>query len=261
MRPLINKIKPASGFSRLAHVVSNIVLALLVFVLVRIDFSQLALVLILLSKWRMFAVRPRFWSANIRANAVDIIVSVSLLAFMVYSDSQLAQLIWTAAYVVWLLVIKPASGPLMVSIQAMTGLLVGLGAVFLERGDGALYWLVFSAAAVCYLAARHFFDSFDEPYVKLLSYLWAYFAAGLTWVLGHWLLPKDFGEFYGFTAQPTLLLVGVGYGLAVLYYLDHHDKLSRLVRIEILLTTCAIVAAVTVSLAVNVVSTVRALLR
>jgi len=255
MRPLINKLKPAGGFSRYAHVGSNLVLALLVFVLVRIDFAPLALTLILLSKWRMFVVRPRFWPANIRANAIDIIVSVSLLVFMSHSSSQLAQLVWAAVYAAWLLLIKPASGPLMVSVQAMTGLLFGLSGIFLEWGDSALYWLVLSSAVVCYLAARHFFDSFDEPYAKLLSYLWAYFAAALAWVLGHWLL------FYGPIAQPTLLLVAVGYGLAVLYYLDHHDKLSRLVRIEVFATTCAIIGAVVISLTVNVVSTVRELLR
>jgi hypothetical protein len=255
MKPIINKIKPASGFSHLAHVGSNILLALLVFVLVRIDFVQLALALVLLSKWRMFVVRPRFWPANLRANAVDIIVSVSLLIFMVQSDSQFIQLIWAGVYALWLLVIKPSSGALMVSIQAMMGLLFGLSAIFLEWGDGALYVLVFLSAVVCYLSARHFFGSFDEPYAKLLSYLWAYFAAGLVWVLGHWLL------FYGVIAQPTLLLVAVGYGLAALYYLDHYDKLSKLVRLETLVTTCAIIVAVTVSLAVNVVSTVRALLR
>ena len=255
MRPLINKLKPASGFSRWAHVVSNIVLALLVFVLVRIDFVQLALALVLLSKWRMLAVRPRFWPALVRYNSIDIIVSVSFLVFMANSDSQFAQLVWAAAYAAWLLIVKPASGAMMVSVQAMTGLLFGLSAVFMEWGGSALYWLVLSAAIVCYLAARHFFDSFDEPYAKLLSHLWAYFAAALTWVLGHWLL------FYGVIAQPTLLLVAVGYGLAALYYLDHYDKLSRLVRIEIMATTCAIIGAVAVSLAVNVVSTVRALLR
>lgn len=255
MRPLIAKIKPASGFSRLAHVGLNILLALLVFVLVRIDFVQLALAIILLSKWRMFAVRPRFWPANIRANSIDIIVSVSILLFMVHSATTWQQLAWTAAYVLWLLVVKPASSPLLVSIQAMTGLLFGLTAIFLGKGDGSLYLLVFSAAIIAYLAARHFLDAFDEPYAKLLSYLWAYFAAALTWILCHWLL------FYGFLAQPTLLLTALGYGLAALYYLDHHDRLSKLARMEIVVTTSAIVMAVVVSLAINVSTTVRALLR
>jgi hypothetical protein len=256
MRPLISKIKPAKGFSRLAHIGSNIFLVLLVFVLVRIDFEQLALALILLSKWRMFAVRPRFWPASLRANSVDIIVSISLLVCMADSNSQLFQLAWAAAYGVWLLVIKPASSALVVSLQAMIGLLLGLSAIFIGWGGSALYWLVLASAVVCYLAARHFFDSFDEPYTKLLSYLWAYFAAGLTWVLGHWLL------FYGgLVAQPTLLLVAIGYGLAALYYLDHNDKLSGLVRVEIMATTGAIVAAVAASLTINIITVVRALLR
>jgi hypothetical protein len=125
----------------------------------------------------------------------------------------------------------------------------------LEWGGSPLYWLVLSSALVCYMAARHFFDSFDEPYARLLSYLWAFFASALTWVLGHWLL------FYGAIAQPTLLLVAVGYGLAALYYLDHNDKLSKLVRVEIMATTGAIVVAVAISLTVNVISTVKALLR
>jgi hypothetical protein len=255
MRPLINKIKPAKGFSRLAHRATNLVLVLLVFVLVRIDFPQLALALILLSKWRMLAVRPRFWPALVRYNSVDIIVSVALLVCMAHTDQQLTQLIWAGVYALWLIVIKPATGALMVSVQATTGLLFGLSAIFLEWGGSPLYWLILSTATVCYLVARHFFDSFDEPYAKLLSYLWAFFAASLTWVLGHWLL------FYGPIAQPTLLLVAVGYGLAALYYLDHNDKLSNLVRAEIMATTCAITIAVVVSLTVNVVSTVRELLR
>ena len=255
MRPLIAKIKPASGFSRLAHVGLNILLALLVFALVRINFVQLALALILLSKWRMFVVRPRFWLANIRANAVDIIVSVSLLLFMVNAGGQWWQIVWTAVYALWLLVIKPASNTFMVAAQALIGLLFGLTALFIGLGEEALYYLVLLSALICYLSARHFFDSFDEPYAKLLSYLWAYFAGGLTWVLGHWLL------FYGFMAQPTLLLVALGYALAALYYLDHYDRLTKIPRLEILVTSSAIVLAVMASLIVNVISTVQALFR
>lgn len=254
MRPFIAKIKPANGFSRVAHVVLNALLALVVFVLVRIDFVQLALAIILLSKWRMFAVRPRFWPANIRANSVDIIVSVSILLFLIHSGNAWLQLIWTVVYALWLLVIKPASTALMISVQAMTGLLFGMTGLFLSFGDSALYWLVLTSAMISYLVARHFLDAFDEPYARLLSYLWAYFTAALAWILCHWLL------FYGFLAQPTLLLTALGYGLAALYYLDHHDKLSKLARMEIVITTCAIVFAVMISLTVNVSTTVHALL-
>lgn len=238
MRPLIAKIKPASGFSRVVHISFNLLLPLIVFVLVRIDFVQLALIIILLSKWRMLAVRPRFWPANIRANSVDIMVNVSLLLFMVHSESQVWQLIWVLAYGLWLVVIKPRSSSAMISVQAMIALLCGLMALSIGWDAAPLYALVFLTGLICYISAHHFFDSFDEPYTRLLSYLWAYFGAALTWVLGHWLL------FYGIVSQPTLLLVSLGYGLAALYYLDHHDRLSTGVRRQIIFVLVAIVGIV-----------------
>lgn len=235
MKPLIAKIKPASGFSKVVYLVFNVFLPLAVFVLVRTDFIQLALALILLSKWRMFAVRPRFWPANIRANAVDIIVGISFLVFIVNSGSQLAQLVWTLAYILWLVVLKPASGSLLIAAQAFVGLVAGLMALFVGWDAGPLYGLVFMTGLICYLAAHHFFDSFDEPYAKLLSYGWGYFGAALVWVLGHWLL------YYGVVAQPVLLLVAIGFGLATLYYLDHHDRLSAAVKRQVMFIMVAIV--------------------
>lgn len=240
MRPLIAKIKPASGFSKVFYVVFNVLLPLVVFALVRTDFVQLALAIILLSKWRMFAVRPRFWPVNIRANAVDIIASVSFLVFMVSSGSQLMQLVWTAAYILWLVVLKPASGSLLISLQAMVALIAGLMALFVGWDAGPLYGLVFVSGLICYLTAHHFFDSFDEPYAKLLSYAWGYFGASLTWVLGHWLL------YYGVVAQPVLLLAAIGFGLATLYYLDHHERLSKAVKRQFMFIMVAIVLIVLV---------------
>lgn len=240
MRPLIAKIKPASGFSKVVYIVFNVLLPLVVFALVRTNFVPLALAIILLSKWRMLAVRPRFWLANIRANAVDIIVGISLLIFMVHSDSQMFQFFWTAVYVGWLTLLKPASSALMVSVQALVGLVCGLMALFIGWGDGPLYGLVFLAGLICYLSAHHFFDSFDEPYAKLLSYIWGYFAAALVWVLGHWLL------YYGIVAQPVLILVSLGFGMGTLYYLDHHDRLSDMLKKQFIFIMLAIVAIVIV---------------
>lgn len=257
MKQLIAKIKPASGFSQFLHVSLNLVFPFIVFVLVRIEFVPLAVVVILLSKWRMFAVRPRFWPANIRANAIDIVTSLSFLFFMTYTSSTLMQLIWAAGFAVWLVVIKPASTTFMMSLQAMIGLLFGLTTVFVGLGESSLYWLMILTGLICYLSARHFLDSFDESYAKLLAYSWAYFGAALTWILGHWLL------FYGngLVAQPALVLLAVGYGLAALYYLDHHDRLSKLVRVEIMVVTAVTVLAIVISLTLNVTGTVKDLLR
>jgi hypothetical protein len=140
----------------------------------------------------------------------------------------------------WLLVLKPATGSLQVSLQALVALVAGLMAVFVGWDDGPLYGLVFLSGIICYLTAHHFFDSFDEPYARLLSYAWGYFGAALVWVLGHWLL------YYGIVAQPVLLLVSIGFGLATLYYLDHHDRLSAAVKRQIVFIMIAIVFIVLV---------------
>lgn len=220
IKPLVAKLKPATGVAYVLHLVLLVLLPIVVFVLVRINFVQLALSIVLLSKWRMFAVRPRFWPAIIRANAVDIIVGLSIVLFMVHSGTQWWQLAWGAAYGVWLIFIKPATGTFMTSVQAMIGQLFGLTAIYLAGVSAPLYGLVLATGIVCYLAARHFFDSFDESYAKLLAYLWGYFGAALAWVLGHWLL------FYSVVSQPTLILSILGYGLAGLYYFDHEDRLN-----------------------------------
>ena len=240
MRPLVAKLKPVSGFSYFLHLVLLALLPFALFVLVRIHFIQLAFILILLSKWRMFAVRPRFWLANIRANSVDIIVGLSALILMLQSGSLLWQAIWAVAYAVWLIVLKPQSSLFMTAVQAAVAFLAGLSALFVAWADGPLYGLVFLTGLMCYLVARHFFDSFEEPYAKLLSYLWGYFGAALMWVLGHWLL------FYGVIAQPTILLIALGYGLAALYYLDHFDKLTAAIQRQFIFIMIAIVFIVLV---------------
>lgn len=238
MRPVINKLKPTAGFAHLLHTVLLVLFPIFVFILVRLNFVQLAFSLVLLSKWRMVAVKPRFWPANIRANSVDIIVGLSIVIFMVHASSVGYQFSWAIVYAIWLTVVKPAGSLLMVSIQAFIGQLCGLMAVYLAWANGPLYGLTLLTGIICYFAARHFFDGFDEPYAKLLSYTWGYFGAALAWLLAHWLL------YYRFLAQPTLLLSTLGYGVAVLYYLDHNDRLSKAIRRQFVFVMIAIVLVV-----------------
>jgi hypothetical protein len=238
MRPLVAKIKPATGFAHLFYLGLLVLLPAIVFVLVRLNFVQLALSVVVLSKWRMFAVRPRFWPANIRANSVDLLVGIPIVLFMTHSGSIVFQLLWAALYAVWLISIKPKTTLFMVSLQAFIGQLSGLMALYLVWADGPLYGLTLVTGLICFLSARHFFESFDEPYNRMLAYIWGYFGAALAWLLGHWLL------FYSLVSQPTLLLSTLGYGLAVLYYLDHNDRLSKATRRQFLFIMLAIVLVV-----------------
>lgn len=238
MRPLLDKIRPKNGVSYFVHLGLVLLLPLLVFILVRLNFVSLALLTIVLSKWRMFAVKPRFWGSNIRANAIDLMVGMSIVLFMANSMSVTVQLLWAVAYVVWLLAIKPRHSIAATTTQAFIGQLAALSALYQTWPDAPVVALTLATGLFCYLAARHFLDAFDEPYARMLSYFWGYFGAALAWLLSHWALV------YQGVSQVTLLLCTLGYGMAVLYYLDHKDKLGKATRRQFIFIMLAIVLVV-----------------
>lgn len=240
MRALPAKIKPARGFSHIFYLVLNLFLPILAYVLVRIDFVAIAILLILLSKWRMFAVRPRYWMANLIGNGVDIMVAISLVLFMASTTVVWWQLFWTVLYAAWLLWLKPRYDVLSVSAQAMIGQLLGLSLLYLKFGDSSITALAAGTWLVTYLSARHYLTSFEETHAALLAHIWAYFSASLAFVLAHWLL------FYGSVAQIIVILTTIGYGMAALYYLDATEKLSTLLRRQMLGIMLAILLVIIV---------------
>jgi hypothetical protein len=235
MRPILVKLKPTSGFSYFLHLTLVLILPVAVYILVSLNFVQLALSIIVLSKWRMFAVRPRFWASNVRANAIDLMVGISIVAFMTQSDGSVARLLWAVIYAAWLLVIKPSSNILTVTAQAFIGQLFVLMALYLSWANGPIYGLTVLTGLFCYLSARHFLDAFEEPYSRLLAFTWAYFGGALAWLFSHWLLYDHK------ISLPAILLSVLGYGLAVLYYLDHFDKLNLALKRQIIFIMFAVV--------------------
>jgi hypothetical protein len=222
------RIKPTKGFSHVFYVGLNVLLPLLAYILVRIDFVSVAIVLVLLSKWRMFAVRPRYWVINLIQNGVDIMVAVSLIIFMATTSVVWWQLFWAACYGAWLVWLKPRYDVLSVSAQAMIAQLLGLSVLYIKFGDGSIVGLVAGTWLVAYLAARHYLTSFEESHSALLAHIWGYFAASLAFILGHWLL------FYGSIAQIIVILTTIGYGLAALYYLDATERLTQSLNKQLL---------------------------
>lgn len=233
-------LKPKSGFPHILHLVLTALLPALIFVLVRMQLVPLAAFAILLSKWRMLAVRPRHWLANIRANAVDIMFGLSVVIFMSHTNSPGWQLAWAVVYGLWLVLLKPGNSVLKVTLQACVVQFFALSALFLQWESAPIIGLVIAAWLVSYLIARHFFSSFDEPHASLYSNTWGYFSAALVWLLSHWLL------FYGVIAQPTLLLTVIGYGLATLYYFDQTDRLNVATRRQFVFIMTAVIMVVLV---------------
>lgn len=238
MKQALNKLKPKKGVAHVLHLGFNTILPILIYIFIRIEIVPIALALVILSKWRMFAVKPRHWPANIRANGVDLMVGLAIVIFMANSGTQMWQVIWAGLYAVWLLLIKPRSDVVSVSFQALIGQFAGLSALLLAFGEASALWLVLGVWVIAYTTARHFLTSFDESLSRLFAHLWGFNAAALTWVLSHWML------FYGPIAQLTLLLSIIGFSLATLYYLDETDKLSAFYRRQILFIMVMVVTIV-----------------
>jgi hypothetical protein len=233
---LFEKLRPTVGFAHIAHLLLLAALPAIIFVLIRLDFTPLAFLVVLLSKWRMFAVKPRFWLSMLHANAVDLMVGFAIVTFMSNTDATIWQLIWAVLHGIWLMLIKPSSKLEYVALQAQIGMMLAFGALFII-GDGLdLIWLVLGSGMIAYGAARHFFVPFEERHSKLLASIWGFFAASLVWVLGHWLIYYV----HGLVAQPAVILTVIGYGLGGLYYLDHTTRLSVALKRQITLLVLAI---------------------
>lgn len=213
--------KQKGAIAPFLHIVLTAVLPATIFVLVRLEFAAFAIALVLLSKWRMLAVKVRHWPANIRSNAVDILVGLSTVIFVSLSNTQALQLVWVAGYAVWLLFIKPRSTVLWVGSQALIAQTMSLVAIFLIWNEASETTLTFVVWGVTYLCARHFLGAFDEAMSRASAYTWAFFCASLTWLTSHWLI------YYKVISQPALIITVIGYGMAAMYYLQHTDRLKK----------------------------------
>jgi hypothetical protein len=183
--------------SEMLYMGLNLGLAAALFVLVQTIGSPLpAVLLVLISKWRILAVRPRFWAANILANSVDIIVSLSVV-FLLYAASDkmyapvnqsglYAQIGLTVLYAVWLLFIKPSSKRIFVAIQAGTALFLGVTSVMMMAYALNAGVTVLLLWIIGYSAARHVLTSYDEKFTNLYSIIGGLIVAEIGWLTNHW---------------------------------------------------------------------------
>ena len=189
-------VRKRSFLSEAIYTVLNIALAIAVVTVIRYtDSVGFAIGLVVLSKWRVFAVRPRFWWANLRSNLVDFIVSISFVFHMyivndapiVDSRKLLLLAILTILYIGWLLYIKPRSKRSYVAVQAGAAILMGSSALFAISYNWPVSIVVIIMWLIGYTAARHILSSYDdETHGLFLSLAWGVMLAELSWVAYHW---------------------------------------------------------------------------
>lgn len=221
MKELLELLRKKSIVGEVSHISLNILLALSVYGLVYIgDWAvYVAVLLVLLSKWRIFAVRPRYWWANILANIVDIAVSLSLVALLTVASqsgaySNYLEYSVVIFYVIWLVLIKPRSHKKWVVVQSLTTLFFGTWAIA-EVSHMIPLWLVVVAMYVIgYGAARHVLAASEEGEMSLMSMVHGLVVAEVAWLIYHWNIAygiRDMGDF----RVPQMAIVVVALSVAM----------------------------------------------
>lgn len=247
-------VRRRTFLSELIYMILNIALAIaLVVVIWYTESIPLALGLVLVSKWRVLAVRPRFWFANFRSNLVDFIVSVSVVLHMYainmgnIEDSRKLLLlgILTALYIAWLLFLKPRSKRGYVAAQAGVAILLGVAALFTVAYNWPASITVIGMWIIGFAAARHVLNTYDdETHGLFISLAWGLVFAEIGWVLYHWAiaysLPFVSSLLLPQAAIITTLVSFVAYKAYDSFY--HHDKIRTNDIILPLLFTLSVIA-------------------
>ncbi|QQG50688.1 MAG: hypothetical protein HZB75_04100 [Candidatus Saccharibacteria bacterium] len=237
--------KRRSLLSELVYILLNVALAVAILVIVwAIESPIAAFALVLLSKWRVLAVRPRYWFANIQANLVDIIVSLSIVVLLYAASGALAaQIIITLLYIGWLLYIKPRSKRVFVAVQAGAAIFLGVTALMSVAYDWMASPVVLLMWIIGYSAARHVLGSYDEAHISFYSLVWGLIFAELGWLAYHWTFAYEIpgvGEIK--LAQIALIALAISFIAERVYgsYTKHGSVRSSDVMLPILLSVSVI---------------------
>ncbi len=222
--------------SEVLHVVLNMALAAAVFALVASGSIALAFALVIVSKWRILAVRPRYWWANIQANIVDLAASLGIVVLM-YTAGRLSisfelQVVLAVLYAIWLIVVKPRSGRRWVAAQAAISLFLGTWALLAVGYLLPLTVVVAGMYVIGYGAARHVVAAYSESQPILVAMVFGLLVAEIGWVEYHWTVGYGtdlMGDFK--VAQGAIIIMMVGFLAERLYAL--HESGREITKAEV----------------------------
>lgn len=221
-----------------AYFAINALLPIALVLLVRnFDTPYPALVLVALSKWRVFALRPRFWWTNIKANLVDFIVGISVVGLMFLSQDLIIQYILAVGYGVWLLYLKPKSNNRAIMLQAGIAQFLSLAILFNLSPILNDAEIIAGCWIIGYVVARHVLGSYDEEFTEFISAFWGLFVAQLGWILNHWSLSYAINaQLQIKIPQISLLVLVISFAVSRLYVAA---KLGRLKDSAVRITTAS----------------------
>lgn len=195
--------------SNAIHVFLNILLGVLsVLVTVFSGSPILGIILVLVSKWRIFAVRRRYLWLNIKSNLVDLIVGISVVLLSYYAGNTLmpVHLVLIVVYVVWLLAIKPMSTEAANLAQSLVAVFLGISATTIMTANLNAVAAVILSFLVGYAASRHVLAQTNTKDFTLTTLVCGLVFAEVAWLCHSWAIVYTFGDTGIRIPQVTIIL-------------------------------------------------------
>lgn len=190
--------------SSAVHVLLNILLGMgAVLITVFSENPALGIILVLVSKWRVFAVRSRYLWINIKSNLVDFIVGLSIVMLSYFSstarsfDEPLDFVyigIYMAIYIVWLLFIKPMSSEKGTMAQSLIAVFLGISASTIMSATLDPIVAVLLAFVIGYAACRHVLVQAQGEVAGLTTLSCGLVFAEIAWLSHSWEIIYTFGD-------------------------------------------------------------------
>ena len=183
--------------STMVHVFLNLLLGVgAVLITVLSGSPVLGLILVLLSKWRVFAVRSRFILLNIKSNLVDIIVGCSIVLLTYYAGASFlpVDFVLMAVYCVWLLVIKPLSSENATLIQSLVAVFLGISAATIMSANLDSIVITLLAFLIGYAGSRHVLSQTSDNNFTLSTLVCGLVFAEVAWLCHSWSIIYTFGN-------------------------------------------------------------------
>ena len=213
------------------HALFNIIFAgavLGVIIIFPNDIPWLALGLIMLSKWRTIAIRPRHWWVSFLSNLPDILLGLGVVVLMwraaiLTADPLITQIVMAVIYAGWLVFLKPQHKKIYVLLQAGLSQFVAICALFSIAFMMPIYVVVILTFIIGFSTARQMLGLFEERHRAFLSSVWGLLLAQLSFIAWHWTIAYHVVP--GFSIPSFAIIVAlIGFATTSIY--DSYDKHS-----------------------------------
>ena len=182
--------------SSMVHVFLNLLLGVgAVVVTVLSNSPILGIILVLASKWRVFAVRARYLALNIKSNLADLIVGISvvLLAYFAGPEFIPVDFILMAFYSIWLLFIKPLSSETAAMVQSLITAFIGITASVIATSSLDSIAITLLAFLIGYTASRHILSQSEGKDFVFTTLICGLLFAEIAWLCQSWSIIYTFG--------------------------------------------------------------------